>query len=92
MDIKGNKNFCYDADSERVNKENVGLLLNSAGILVTAGTSKAEVLSPFFAQVFTNKGSQAPGKRDSVHSGKQQPAVDEDRVRIYVMIRIIQFL
>ena len=33
MDIKDNKkNFYYDADSKRVNKENVGLLLNSAGI------------------------------------------------------------
>lgn len=55
MGIKGNENFYYDADSERVNKEKVGLLLNSAGILVTVGSSKAEVLNAFFAQVITKK-------------------------------------
>lgn len=32
MDTKGNKKNCsYHTDSKRVNKENVGLLLNSAG-------------------------------------------------------------
>lgn len=67
--------------SERVNNENVLLLLNSAGILVTAGTSKAEVLKAFFAPVFTDKGFQVSVKRDGVHSGKQQRAVDKDQIR-----------
>lgn len=82
MDIKGNKKNCsYHTDSKKVNKENVGLLLNSAGFLLTTATSKAEVLIAFFAQFFINKGLQASGKRDSVHSGKQQPALKEDWVK-----------
>lgn len=44
-----NKSFSRGAGSGRVNNENVVLLLNSAGILVTAGTSKAEVLNAFSA-------------------------------------------
>lgn len=88
MDIKGNKNFYYDADSERVNKEKVGLLLNSAGILVTVGTSKAEVLNAFFAQLITHQ----EGRETvfTVESYNQQWM----RIKsgIYVMVRIIPFL
>ena len=42
-----------------MNKENVGLLLDSAGDLVAANTDQAEVLGAAFASVFTNKVSQA---------------------------------
>lgn len=40
-------------------KENVGLLLDSAGDLVAANTDQSEVLGAAFASVFTNKVSQA---------------------------------
>lgn len=42
---KNNKSFSHSAGSGKVNNENVVLLLNGAGILVTAGASKAEVLN-----------------------------------------------
>lgn len=58
------------------------MLLNSAGILVTAGTGKAEVLNAFFARVFTDKSFQVSVKRDGIHSGKQQAAADKDRIRV----------
>jgi len=44
-----------------MNKENVRLLLDSAGDLVAANTDQAEVLSAAFVSVFTSKVSQALG-------------------------------
>lgn len=48
---------------------------------MTAGTSKAEVLNAFFARVFTDKDFKVSVKRGGVHSGKQLPSVDKDRIR-----------
>lgn len=47
---------CY-ISSEKLNKENVGSLLNRVGDLVTVNTDKAEVFKIFFASVFANKTS-----------------------------------
>ncbi|KAK4810509.1 hypothetical protein QYF61_004289 [Mycteria americana] len=53
-DVKGDKKgFCGFIISKRKTRENVGLLLNGAGDLVTQDMEKAEVLSAFFASVFT---------------------------------------
>lgn len=52
-DIKGKKRtfHCY-IGSKRLNKENVGFLLNGVGDFVTADTNRAEVLIALFASVF----------------------------------------
>lgn len=40
-------------NSKRMTRENVGMLLNGAGNLVTKAMEKAEELSAFFALLFT---------------------------------------
>lgn len=47
---------------KRLNKANVGLLVNEAGALVTADTDEAELLNIIFALVFSKKAS-ALGQR-----------------------------
>ncbi|GAB0204007.1 hypothetical protein GRJ2_002866300 [Grus japonensis] len=55
-DIKGNKKGFYTyISSKRKMRENVGLLLNGAGDLVTQDMEKTEVLNAAFASVFTSK-------------------------------------
>ena len=54
--MKGNKKiFCRHTSSKRKTRENVGLLLNRAGALVTKSMEKAQVLKGFFTSVFTDK-------------------------------------
>ncbi|KAK4829437.1 hypothetical protein QYF61_004312 [Mycteria americana] len=58
-DVKSNKkSFYHYISSRRLNKENMGLLLNGVGYLVTVDTEKADVPSAFFASAFTYKGSR----------------------------------
>ncbi|KAK4807194.1 hypothetical protein QYF61_024314 [Mycteria americana] len=64
-DVKGNKKGFYKyIGDKRKARENVGLLLNEAGGVVTQDIKKAEVLNASFASVFTSKidlqESQAP--------------------------------
>ncbi|GAB0207863.1 hypothetical protein GRJ2_003252000 [Grus japonensis] len=55
-DVKDNKKgFFKYISSKRKTRENVGLLLNEVGALVTEDTEKAELLNAFFASVFTAK-------------------------------------
>jgi len=60
-DVKNNKkSFFKYISSKRKTRENVGLLLNKVGALVTEDTEKAALLNAFFASVFTAKaGSRA---------------------------------
>ncbi|GAB0207304.1 hypothetical protein GRJ2_003196000 [Grus japonensis] len=57
-DVKDKKKgFFKYISSKRKTRENVGLLLNEVGALVTEDTEKAESLNAFFASVFTAKAS-----------------------------------
>jgi len=63
-DVKDNKrSFFKHISSKRKTRDNVGLLLNEAGVLVTEDAEKAALLNAFFASVFSAKagpqGSQA---------------------------------
>lgn len=88
MDIKSiKKNFCYNTDSERVNDENVGLLPNSAGILVTAGTSS--VLS--MPESSSTRATRPLG-RGIVSKAENNQQWLRTEPGICAMIRIIPFL
>lgn len=56
-DVKDKKGFFKYMSSKRKTSENMGLLLNEVGALLTKGTRKAELLNTFFASVFTAKAS-----------------------------------
>jgi len=58
-DVKGKKKGFF-ISSKWKTRDNVGLLLNEAGVVVVEDTEKAELLNAFFASVFTTKaGPQA---------------------------------
>jgi len=64
-DVKNNrKGFFNYISSKRKTRDNVGPLLNEAGVLVMEDSEKAELLKAFFASVFSAKAgpqeSQAP--------------------------------
>ena len=67
-------------------RENVGPLRNERGDLVTQDMEKAEVLSDFFASVFTGKSLshfvQVTEGRDWENA--EPPTVGEDQVREYL--------
>ena len=55
-DVKNNKKgFFKYISSKRKARDNVGPLLNEAGVLVTEDADKAELLNAFFASVFSAK-------------------------------------
>jgi len=60
--------------SRRMNKENMGPLLNGVGYLVTVDTEKAEVHSAAFASAFTCEVSWASGLKSRVQGG-ELPAI-----------------
>lgn len=95
-DIKGKKrSFCRYISSKRLNKENVGSLLNGAGDFVTTDTYRAEVYIALFASVFfTNNVSQASVLREEVKGGQELLAANEgwvwdylSEVNLYVSMR-----
>jgi len=65
-DVKDNmKGFFKYISSKRMTRENVGLLLNEVGALVTEDTEKVQLLNAFIASVFTAKaGPQASQSLD----------------------------
>ncbi|GAB0206875.1 mitochondrial enolase superfamily member 1 [Grus japonensis] len=86
MDVKDNKKgFFKYISSKRKTRENVGLLLNEVGALVTEDTEKMELLNAFFASVFTAK--VGPQETQTLEVGEKVwrkedfPLVEEDRVR-----------
>jgi len=55
-DVKDNKKGFFNyISSKRKARDNVGLLMNEVGVLVTEDTEKAELLNAAFASVFTAK-------------------------------------
>lgn len=57
-DVKDNKKgICKYINNRRKRKDNMGLLLNEGGTLVTKDVEKAELLNATFAMVFTGKTS-----------------------------------
>jgi len=88
-DIKDNKKgFFKYISSKRKTRENVGLLLNELGVLVTEDTEKVKFFSAFFASVFTAKAgpqtSQSLTIRDEACRKENLPLVEEDRVRDHI--------
>ncbi|GAB0209844.1 mitochondrial enolase superfamily member 1 [Grus japonensis] len=85
-DVKDNKKgFFKYIISKRKTGENVRLLLNEVGALVTEDTEEMELLNAAFASVFTAKAgpqeSQTLEVREKVCRKKDLPLVEEDRVR-----------
>ncbi|GAB0207970.1 mitochondrial enolase superfamily member 1 [Grus japonensis] len=85
-DVKDNKKgFFKYISSKRKSRENVGLLLNEVGALVTEDTEKAELLNAAFASVFAAKAS--PQETQTLEVGEKVwrkedlPLVEEDQVR-----------
>jgi len=84
--VKDNKKgFFKYISSKWKTRENVGLLLNEVGALVTEDTEKAELLNAFLASVFTAKAgpqaSQALEAREEAWRNEDLPVLEEDRVR-----------
>jgi len=71
--------------SKRKARDNVGLLLNEVGVLITEDAEKADLLNAFFASVFSAKTgpqeSQALEVREEAHREDDFPLVEEDCVR-----------
>ena len=84
-DITGTKmSWCCFINSRRINKENVGPLLNGAENLVRVDADRSELLNVFFASLSASRASQAFVPRGRTQGKKQHPLVDEDQVRGYL--------
>jgi len=82
-DVKNNKKgFFKYISSKRKSRDNVGPLLNEAGVLVMEDAEKAELLNAFLASVFSAKTgpqeSEALEVREEAHREDDFPLVEED--------------
>ena len=79
---KGSFNYI---SSKRKARDNVGPLLNEAGVLVTEDAENVELLNAFFASVFSAKTGpqecQAPEVREEAYKEDDFPLVEESSVR-----------
>ncbi|GAB0204852.1 mitochondrial enolase superfamily member 1 [Grus japonensis] len=88
-DVKDNKKsfYRYVSDKRRT-RENVGPLQNETGNLITQDMEKAEVLTDFFASVFTGKclshTAQVTEGKGRDWENAELPTVGEDQVREYL--------
>jgi len=85
-DVKDNKKGFFNYISSKwKTRDNVGSLLNKVGVLVTKDAEKAEILSAFFASVFSAKSGpqefQAPEVREEAWRKDDLHWVEEDCVR-----------
>ncbi|GAB0190397.1 mitochondrial enolase superfamily member 1 [Grus japonensis] len=84
-DVKDNKGFFKYLSSRRKTRENVSLLLNEVGALVTEDTEEVELLNATFDSVFTAKAgpqeSQTLEVGEKVWRKEDVPLVEEDQVR-----------
>ena len=78
-DVKNKKGFFNSISSKRKARDNVGPLLDEAGVLVTEDAEKAELLNGFSASVFSAKAgpqeSQALEVREEAHREDDFPLV-----------------
>jgi len=84
-DVKNKKKGFFNyISSKRKAKDNVGRLLNEAGVLVKEDAEKAELLNAFFASVLIAKTgpqeSQDPEVREEAYREDDFPLVEEDCV------------
>lgn len=76
-------------------RENLGLLLNGYGVLITTGMEKAEVLSDF-ASIFLGvrlafgKSMKRVGKSGKIRSEEDAPLLMKDEVRVQISILNMQ--
>lgn len=85
MSMKGDSSGTNLLKDKQKQKENIGLLLNRRGELVTNNAEEAEVLNPFFTSVFTSiVGPQALGTKIQVDANR--PTVREGRVVMWTII------
>jgi len=84
-DVKDKKGFFNYIHSKRMTRDNVGLLLNEVGALVTEDTEKAELLNASFASAFSVKASPQESHslevREEACRKDNLPLVEEDLVR-----------
>jgi len=85
-DVKNNKKGFFNyISSKQKTRDNVGPLLNEAGVLVMEDAEKAELLNAFFALVFSAKASpqesQALEVREEACRKHDLRLVEEDCVR-----------
>ncbi|PKU36831.1 rna-directed dna polymerase from mobile element jockey-like [Limosa lapponica baueri] len=79
------KGFFNYIGSKRTTRENVGLLLNEMGAMVTEDAEKVELLNAFFASAFTAQASLQESHTlevtEKVWMKEDFPLVQEDQVR-----------
>ena len=85
-DVKNNKKGFFNyISSQRKARDNVGPLLDEAGVLVSEDAEKAELLNAFFASAFSAvtcpQESQALEVREEAYKDDDFPLVEEDGVR-----------
>jgi len=90
-DVKNNKkDFFNYISNKRKARDNVGLLLNEVGVLVTEDAEEGEQLNAFCASVFSAEAgpqeSQAPEVREEAHREDDFPLVEKVLLPLYTAL------